>query len=125
MRFKILIVDDEPDIVALLSKFLHNAGYDIDSASNGLEAFEKIKSWNPDLVVSDVQMPIWDGFKLLQNLQNLQQERKVPVLIISGYAGGDESELTQYPNYAGFIAKPFNIKKFIASVNSFFNGQNV
>lgn len=124
MKYKILIVDDEPDIVILLAKFLEKAGYDVDSAANGREAFDKIKSWNPDLVISDVQMPVWDGFKLLKNLQDLSQSKPTPVLIISGYVGGSELELTRSPHFVGFIAKPFNIRKMIEAVDSFFKERN-
>ncbi|WP_415062549.1 response regulator [Bdellovibrio sp.] len=120
MKYKILVVDDEPDIVILLAKFLEKAGYEVESAANGREAFDKIKSWAPDLVISDVQMPVWDGFKLLKNLQDLPQSTPTPVLIVSGYVGGSEMELTHSRHFAGFIAKPFNIRRMIEVVDSFF-----
>lgn len=123
MIHKVLVVDDEPDIVILLAKFLRNSGYDVESAANGREAFEKIQAWHPDLVISDVQMPVWDGFKLLKSLEELPQQIKTPVLIISGYVGGNESELTRSPLFAGFIAKPFNARKIVDAVDSYFEGK--
>lgn len=121
MKLKVLVVDDEPDIVVLLRKYLREAGYDTEAAFDGFDAFQKIQAWHPDLVVSDVQMPVWDGFKLLKSLQELHEEHRTPVLIISGYVGGNELELTRSPNFVGFLAKPFNARKIVESVNSYFN----
>lgn len=123
MKYKILIVDDEPDIIVLLAKFLRKSGYDVESAADGHEAFDKIQAWNPDLVISDVQMPVWDGFKLLKSLEDLHQQSKTPVLIISGYVGGNELELTRSPHFVGFIAKPFNVRKIVETVGAFFEGK--
>lgn len=124
MTFKILIVDDEPDIVVLLAKFLRDAGFEVASAGNGLEAFNMIQSWNPHLVISDVQMPVWDGFKLLKSLQDLPSHSTTPILIISGYVGGNEFEFRQSPNFVGFVAKPFNTRRLVDSVKSYLENHN-
>ena len=60
---KILIVDDEPDIVEILKYNLNNEGYDVKSANNGLKAIEKAKKFIPDIILLDVMMPEMDGIE--------------------------------------------------------------
>lgn len=117
--FKVLVVDDEPDILLLLGKFLKREGYDVAFAENGQKAFELIQTWKPDFVISDVQMPVWDGFELLKGLEELGQKHPTPILIISGYIGGNEAELRNSPHFVGFMAKPFNIPSLLQTVRSF------
>jgi len=125
MKHKVLIVDDEPDIVRLLAKFLMAAGYETESAENGFEAFKKIQTWHPDLVISDVQMPVWDGFKLLKAVQESAEFSETPIMIISGYVGESAFELNHSPNFAGFIPKPCSTRKIVDSVNSYFDAHPV
>lgn len=104
MKYKILIVDDEKDLRDLISYFLLREHFDVQTAENGKDAFEKVQSWNPNLVISDIRMPIWDGFELLRKLS--ANDLKTPVMFISGYVGGDEEVLKKDPNCVGFIPKP-------------------
>lgn len=120
MAFKILVVDDEKDLRDLISQFLKREGYEIEVASNGFEAFEKIKASRPDLVITDVRMPVWDGYELIKNVSGLGQE-PLPMLFISGYMGGDESKLVGNPNFAGFVSKPITRKTLIDLIKSIEN----
>ena len=105
MAYKILIVDDEQDLRDLLTTFLNREGFETEVAANGKEAFDKIQVLHPDLVISDIRMPVWDGFELLRNVTQLGGPR-TPMLFISGFVAGDATELKDSPNFAGFIAKP-------------------
>lgn len=105
MAFKVLVVDDEKDLRDLLSYFLTRASYDVKTAENGREAIEVIQSWQPNLVISDVRMPISDGFELMENISAIATPF-IPVLFISGYGGGDEAKLKLNPHCVGFISKP-------------------
>lgn len=117
MSFKILIVDDEPNLLELVAQFLQSEGHDLKTANNGLEAFEIAKQWQPDLIVSDVQMPICNGFQLHEKLQTLPPPM-IPILFISGYIGGDELKIQNNSNILGFLAKPFKITDLLKYIDT-------
>ncbi|MBU0436682.1 response regulator, partial [Acinetobacter baumannii] len=91
--------------------------FDIATAENGKEAFAKIQEWHPDLVISDIRMPGWDGFELMKNVTQLK-DHFVPILFISGYVGGDEAKLKESPHCIGFIEKPVSKTALIDIVKS-------
>ncbi len=108
MNYKILIVDDELDIRDLLSMFLENEGFEIETAVDGLDAIEKINISRPNLVISDIRMPRCNGFELFEFIVNMGAPC-IPVLFISGYVGMDIEKYVSYENFAGFISKPMKL----------------
>ena len=106
----VLIVDDEPAIVDLLSQLLEDEGYRVASAGDGLAAYEKVGEVRPDLVIADVMMPRMDGFALVDRLTN--GEHPVPVILMSAAV---ESRRRDVP----FIAKPFDLGELLDLVNSY------
>lgn len=107
MSYKVLIVDDEKDLRDLFSIVLGRAGFQIEVAENGQDAFEKIKISSPDLVLSDVRMPIWDGFRLIKEVDTLP-EPLPRFIFMSGYVGQDENQLKLSPHFVGFMSKPID-----------------
>ena len=81
---KILVVDDEPDMVAWLTTFLEDNGYSTVSAEDGIEAFEKAKSESPDLITLDVAMDRQSGTKTLRVLQEAPETSDTPIIMITG-----------------------------------------
>ena len=81
---KILVVDDEPDMVAWLTIFLEDNGYSTVSAEDGIEAFEKAKSESPDLITLDVAMDRQSGTKTLRVLQEAPETSDTPIIMITG-----------------------------------------
>lgn len=118
-RHRILIVDDDETIRELLAQFFELEGYETQTASNGKLAFEKAVAARPDLVITDIRMPVWDGFEMAKNLWTLEPPL-VPVIFISGYAEGDElKELRGNPNMIAFFPKPLSAAMLIDKVNEF------
>jgi two-component system, OmpR family, response regulator len=105
MGYKVLLVDDESDFRDLLAIYLKREGFETDCAENGKEAFDKIQTSRPDLVISDIRMPVWDGYELLKNVSQMIPP-PIPMLFVSGYGSRNDTELTSSPNFAGLIAKP-------------------
>ena len=68
MKNRILLVDDEPDTLELMEELFEGKGYIADTATNGIEAIEKVKQNEPDIILSDIRMPQMDGMQLLQVL---------------------------------------------------------
>ena len=79
-NFKILLVDDEPDILEIISYSLKNADYDVYTASNGLEAIKIAKKIEPHLIILDVMMPIKDGFSTCKNFFKLSNFRSMTLI---------------------------------------------
>jgi DNA-binding response OmpR family regulator len=81
---KILIIDDEEDVVTYLSAFFLDNGFKIITAINGKEGFEKAKSENPDIITLDISMPEESGVKALRDLQHNESTKNTPIIIVTG-----------------------------------------
>ncbi len=112
---KILIVDDEPNVVAYLETLLQDNGYATVTATNGEEGLEKVKSERPDLISLDITMPKKSGVGLYRTLREDDDLKTIPVVIVTavtGYAGDPEefrkfiSTRKSVPPPDGFLAKP-------------------
>ncbi|MDD5067868.1 MAG: response regulator, partial [bacterium] len=82
-KYKILIVDDEPDLKEILGCKLGLLGYETIPASHGLEALEKIKQFRPDLILLDVMMPYLNGFQLCDKLRSNTSTCLIPVILLT------------------------------------------
>lgn len=88
MAKKIMIVDDDPNIVTYLEDFLGDNGYDTCSASDGSDAMDVVKKENPDLITLDLEMPEEWGPRFYRKLMKESEFKKIPVIVISGLTGG-------------------------------------
>jgi CheY-like chemotaxis protein len=84
---RILVVDDEKDIVEFLTQLLEDNGYEVTAAYDGVEAMQLISAEKPDLILLDLQMPEETGTGLYRKLHNKKEYRDIPVVVISGLAG--------------------------------------
>lgn len=119
MTRRLLIVDDELEIRETLGDFLRLEGYEVETSENGRTALASIQLSRPDLVVTDIRMPLKNGFELASELSSLQPP--VPYLFISGFSG--ESEVHTFvgrPGYLGFVAKPLLIDKLLKLIHDHF-----
>jgi DNA-binding response OmpR family regulator len=89
-RGRVLIVDDDEKILDLLVELVSLEGYEVASARNGAEALEHVHTFDPDVVVSDVVMPVIGGLELCRKLKEDEQTAYVPVLLISGLKKSDD-----------------------------------
>jgi two-component system, OmpR family, alkaline phosphatase synthesis response regulator PhoP len=80
---KILIVDDEPDIVEFISYNLKNKGYTIDTAGDGIEALKKAKEFNPDLILLDIMMPFKDGMETIRELRKMPEFDSTAIIFLT------------------------------------------
>ncbi len=119
MSKKILVVDDEPDVVTYLSTVLRDAGYETLEASNGEEAMEQIKTNHPDLITLDITMPEMTGVKTYRTLKEDAGLKAVPVIIVTGVAHDFRqfiSTRTQVPPPEGYLEKPVKPEDLLAEV---------
>lgn len=89
MAKKVLIIDDEPDMVMFLSTLLEDNGYDIATAVDGEEGLEKVKSEKPDLISLDLLMPNKTGIKMYRELRKDPEIADIPVVMVTGFGKDD------------------------------------
>ena len=81
---RVLVVDDEPDQVTLISKMLREEGYQIAKAYDGQEAIESVKRSKPDLIILDLMMPNADGFDVIEYIKGGEETREIPIIVLTG-----------------------------------------
>ncbi len=119
---KILIVDDEPDVVAYLTVVLAANGYKPYSAANVNTAEQILKKIHPDLICLDIVMPKETGISFYIKLQQEKELKSIPVIIISGIVESDKFNFRSYvkdesiPSPACYMEKPIDIKNFIWNI---------
>lgn len=115
MAGKILIVDDEPDIIMILKVRLAAEGYQVVTAGDGNEALEKFKSEKPDLVITDVMMPGMSGYEFFEALRGIGgAAATVPVIVIS--AKGSMGQFFDKWAIRKFMHKPLDIPEFLREI---------
>lgn len=107
----ILIVDDEQSILTLLEEVLQDEGFVVQRAQNGQEALTQALSGPPDLIVTDLMMPVMDGRVLAEHLRQHPATAAVPILLIS-------AAYTQQPSdmFTAVLSKPFAVDTLLASI---------
>lgn len=117
MRTKILIVDDEEDILQLLKYNLEKNKFEVITAKNGYEALQKIES-KPDLVILDLMMPIIDGFETLKKIKENDALKNIPVILLTAKATESNEIASLDIGASDFIQKPVSINKLIARIKA-------
>jgi len=114
-RRNILVVDDEPQITRVLKTTLSSQGYGIRTAADGKQALQEMKSWTPDLVITDLRMPNMDG---LQLCRAIRAESRIPIIVLS--VKGEETIKVESLDAGAddYITKPFNVNELLARVRA-------
>ncbi|MGH7374835.1 MAG: response regulator [Candidatus Rokuibacteriota bacterium] len=115
-QFKVLVVDDEPDIVRYLEHVLRRLGYETASAGDGQEALEKAAADPPDLVLLDVMMPVMDGFAVCRALREREATRLVPVVVMTALQGVDNRVKVLEHGADDVLTKPVDERELVARI---------
>ncbi|MCW2506797.1 MAG: DNA-binding response regulator [Actinomycetia bacterium] len=113
---RLLVVDDEPNIVDLLAVSLRYAGFDVASASNGTEAVGTAREFRPDLVLLDVMLPDIDGFNVLRRIR--EDGTRVPVLFLTARDATEDKVTGLTLGGDDYVTKPFSLQEVIARINA-------
>jgi two-component system, cell cycle sensor histidine kinase and response regulator CckA len=114
---KTLVVDDNKDNLLLLQIILKREGYDVMTAGNGVEALEKARCDPPDIVITDILMPLMDGFTLCREWQKDERLRKIPLVFYTAtYTDPKDEELALSLGAARFVVKPQDPEAFVTLV---------
>lgn len=114
MASKILVVDDEPDLVEILSFELRAQGHTVVSAGNGKEALVQIKKEKPNLIISDINMPEMDGVDFFTSLKKDKNTKDIPIFILT--ASGNLEKYFRVLKVEDFMSKPFEMDALHAKV---------
>jgi len=117
-RKKILVVDDEIDIVGWLKHFLTHSGYEVAEAYDGIQALEAVRQDPPDLILLDLKMPRMDGRTTLRRLRERPETREIPIVLLSANPVSDETERAQMLSLGvrRFLQKPVTAEELVAEV---------
>jgi len=113
---KILIVDDEVELVNMAKRKLERAGYEVSVAYNGEEALKLTKKEAFDLIVTDVIMPVMDGFTLFKNLKDQSSTADIPVIILTARSNMEDS--FKALGVDGFLPKPFDGDRLLSKIEA-------
>lgn len=117
MSKKVLIVDDEPNIVAALEFLLEKNGYEVRAAGNGAEALEQLDMFRPDLVLLDVMVPKLSGYEVCQRMRAEPRWRDIKIVMLS--AKGREVEVNKGMSLGAdlYVTKPFSSTELVATIH--------
>jgi len=121
MSKKILVVDDDQDLLTFMTTLLEDNGYSTITALNGKECYEKAIKDNPDLITLDMTMPEQSGVRTYRDLKDHENLKKIPVIVVTAIGENMETFLSkrrQIPRPEGFMTKPVDQEKLIELIRN-------
>ena len=117
---RILIVDDEPHVIRVLKLMLERAGYAVESEPNGEAALARLHKAQPDVLITDLQMPRMNGRELCERIQTEMPERRFLIFILTSRTEVEHREWSARLHNVLFLEKPVSIHKLLAMLNAHF-----
>lgn len=122
MSKRILLIEDEPNIIEAIRYVLSRAGYGVNTHSDGATAVEEISRRAPDMVILDVMLPHKSGFDILRELRNSDETRELPVLMLTARGQKKDRELAAQYGASRFMTKPFANTEVLQAVDELTSG---
>jgi len=116
MSRKVLLIEDEPNIIEAIRFLLTRDGWDVSTHSDGTDAVEVIRTTAPDLVILDVMLPGKSGMDILRDLRDLEGMKALPVLMLTARGQARDRELAEKAGVSRFMTKPFSNTEVLAAV---------
>ncbi len=119
MSKKILIIDDDPNVISAAKDALLKNGFNVISANNGEEGLEKAHAEKPDLIILDVVMPKMDGLTFVLKAKKLEQLKDIPIIMLTSREM--LKELFEIEKVSDFLVKPLNAQILLEKINKHLN----
>ena len=116
MKKKILIADDDPDLVEILQDRLGLAGYETATAFEGIRVIELANKWSPDLILLDLKMPAGTGQLTLKSLRKRSETKTIPVIVLTALQGGTLEKEVRDEGADDFLQKPFDVNVLLQRI---------
>jgi len=120
----ILHIEDNFENRILVRRILQYSGYEVLEAENAFEGLELLKSYIPDMILMDINMPDLDGYSLTRQLKSNIRFRNIPIIAITANVMKGDREKSFMAGCNGFIAKPINVDSFIEQIQGFMEKQS-
>lgn len=117
MTIRILAVDDSPTMRGLIGAALTPNGFDVHFAEDGIDGLEKLSRTEPDLVITDINMPRLDGFGVIEGVREDPKFSSLPVLVLTTESGEDLKARARKAGATGWIVKPFDDDRLVSVIN--------
>ena len=118
---KILIVEDTPDNLEMMRVLFTAEGYDVCSATDGAEAVTLAESYRPDLIVMDIQLPVFDGYEATRRIKQIETLARTPVLAVTSCAMADNYQRCQAAGCDAYMVKPAMPRQILAKAKELLN----
>ncbi len=113
---KVLVVDDEIHIVHVVSLKLRNRGFEVISADNGADAYDRVCAEMPDLIITDFQMPVMTGLEFLEKLRGNGETAAIPVIMLTARTHAISTEQMETLRIHTCLSKPFSPRELLSKV---------
>ncbi|MGY6703713.1 response regulator [Roseinatronobacter sp.] len=117
MTARILAVDDSPTIRGLVANVLRKAGFEVFLASDGVEGVGTLPDADPDLIITDINMPKMDGFGLIETVRATGSYSSIPILVLTTESSADLKTRARNAGATGWIVKPFDDDRLLAVID--------
>lgn len=115
---KILVVDDEPDLVSTMQCRLQCSQYEVTTAANGKEGLDKAAKVKPDLILLDTNMPVMNGHQMLENLRKDPHLKETPVIMCTAICEADDIAKASSYGISDYVTKPFNFAELMEKISN-------
>ena len=117
-KARILVVDDEPDLIAVLRMGLQMEGFEVLEAADGAAGLERAQTDKPDLIVLDLMLPKMDGYQVCRSLKFDSRYKSLPIFILSARPGEQDKRLALEMGADDFIRKPYDLKELVGKIRA-------
>jgi len=124
MPKKILVVDDEKELVEMIKMRLEASGYEVIPAYDGQEALEKARKEKPDLIVLDLMLPKIDGYKVCRMLKFDEKYKHIPIIMFTARAQEEDKKLGEEVGADAYITKPFESQALLKKIKELLGEKN-
>lgn len=121
LQAKILVVDDEPDLVSTVEYRLKFANYTVITATNGQEGLDRAKSEKPDLILLDTNMPVMSGHEVLASLRADSAIKDIPVIMLTARCEAQDIAAASAHGVSDYVTKPFDFSDLMAKIQAVLN----
>ncbi len=120
--YKLLLVEDEEELVRIVQTYFRDEGYEVRIALNGIEALKVVRDFKPDVIVSDVKMGQMDGFEFFEALKKLPEFSKTPFVFLTIMDDRTSVERATALGASGYMTKPFDVEELHAKIQELMPG---
>ena len=117
-KARVLVVDDEPDLVRILEFGLKAAGYQVETASDGQEGLKKAREQKPDIILLDLMLPKLDGYKVCRLLKFDERYKHIPIMILSARTQEGDQTLAHEMGANRVLTKPYEFSEILQHIQA-------